>query len=80
MSGEQHIKASARLRGQGKYVEALAEIENNLASFDDITIVPALLQALYAAEATGDASKAQDIASELQKHDPDIPSVKKYLP
>lgn len=79
MSGEQHLMASAVLRGQGKFSEALAEIENNLASFDEVTIVPALLQALYAAEAAGDGAKAARLGAQLVKHDPNIPSLKKYL-
>jgi hypothetical protein len=80
MSGEQHVKASAALRGRGQFAEALAEIEDNLASFDDITIVPALLQALYAAKSAGDTTKAQEIARQLAQHDPDIPSIKEFLP
>lgn len=80
MSGEEHLKASAVLRGQGRFSEALSEIENNRSSFDEITLVPALLQALYAAHEAGDTEKARALATELAKHDPNIPNVKKYLP
>jgi hypothetical protein len=58
MSGERHLKASVILRGQGSFSEAIAEIEDHLASFDEVTLIPALLQALYAAEGAGDREKA----------------------
>lgn len=80
MSGEEHLKACAILRGQGRFSEAVAEIENNRASFDEITLVPALLQALYAAQEAGDSEKARALAMEIAKHDPNIPTVRKYLP
>jgi len=80
MSGEEHLKASAMLRGQGRFAEAVAEIENNIATFDEVTIVPALLQALYAAHEGGNPDKARALAQQLAKYDPNIPSVKKYLP
>lgn len=79
MLGEQHVKNSAALRSQGKLAEALAEIEANLASFDDTTLVPALLQAIYAAKAAGNLAKAREIARKLAQHDPDIPSIKEFL-
>lgn len=79
MSGEQHVKASAALRGQGKYAEAIAEIEDNLSAFDDVSLVPALMQALYAAKAAGDTSKAREIAQQIALHDPDVPSIKEFL-
>jgi hypothetical protein len=80
MSGEEHLKASAMLRGQSRFAEAVAEIENNIATFDEVTIVPALLQALYAAHEGGNPDKARALAQQLAKYDPNIPSVKKYLP
>ena len=80
MTGQKHILESARLRGQGNAKDALDEIEQNLDSFDDVTMVPALLQGIYAAEALGDKKKAESIAQELHTIDPDIPTLKKYLP
>jgi uncharacterized protein HemY len=78
MLGEQHVKNSVALRAQGKFLEAIAEIETN--SFDDMIRVPALLQAQYAAHEMGDQEKAKEIAWKLKNFDPDIPTVKKYLP
>lgn len=80
MSAADHIKKSAALRGKGQFDEAIAEIENNRASFDEITIEVALLQAIYAAAEKGDDAKAKSLAQELATYDPDIPTVKKYLP
>jgi hypothetical protein len=80
MSGEQHIKASVALRGQGRFSDAIAEIETHLASFDDITLVPALLQALYAAKEMGNTQKARELAQQLAKHDPGLPSIQEFLP
>jgi len=79
MSGKKHVLESAALRGKGKFSEAVAEIEDNIKSFDEVTIVPALLQAFYAAKAAGDVQKAKEIAGKLAKHDPDIPSIKEFL-
>jgi len=79
MSAQDHIHRSAALRGLRKFSDAIAEIENNLHLFDDITIVPALLQAFYAAHEAGDVSKAKGLACEIAKRDPNIPSIKTYL-
>jgi hypothetical protein len=78
--GRKHILTAAWLRGQGRFTEAIAEIENNFASFDEIMIVPALLQALYAANENNDHPKAREIAQKLAKHDPKVRSVKDFLP
>jgi hypothetical protein len=43
------------------------------------TVVPALLQAFYAAHEAGDVSKAKELACEIAKRDPNIPSIKIYL-
>ncbi len=80
MSGRKHVLTSAALRGQGKFAEAIAEIEDNIKSFDEVMMVPALLQALYAAKAAGNVKKSRELARQLAKHDPDIPSIKEFLP
>jgi hypothetical protein len=80
MSGENHIKASADLRVQLKLQEAIDEICNNKQNFDDTTLVPALLQAFYAAHQIPDKDMAKALAQELSQHDPDIPSIQNYLP
>jgi hypothetical protein len=79
MSGEEHVRASARLRGERKFKEAIAVIESNRASFDDVSTIPALLQAFYAAREAGDSTKAREIAQELVKYDPEIPTIRKFL-
>ena len=80
MSGKKHVTASAALRGEGKFSEAIAEIEDNIKSFDDVMIVPALLQAVYAAKEAGDKKRARELAQQLAKHDPDLPSIREFLP
>ncbi len=80
MAGKKHVEASATLRGEGKFSEAIAEIEDNIKSFDDIMIVPALLQALYAAKEAGNTKKARELARKLVQHDQNIPSLKEFLP
>jgi len=79
MSGKKHVMKSSELRGKGRFSEAIKEIEDNLSEIDDITMVPALLVALYAAMDKGDTAKAKELAARLVKHDPDIPTVKVFL-
>lgn len=79
MTARQHIQKSAALRGQRKFAEAIAEIENNRSSFDDISLLPALLQAFSAAHEAGDKKAAQSYAEEIKKIDPDVPSIQSYL-
>jgi hypothetical protein len=61
-------------------VDAIAEIEQNRSNLDDITTVPGLLQAFYAAQQLQDDSKAQGFARELVKLEPGLPSIQKHLP
>ena len=79
MSGAEHVRRAAALRGQKKFPEAIAEIESNRAVFDDISTVPALLQAFYAAREGKNEEKAKSIAAELVKLEPGIPSLKGYV-
>ncbi len=79
MSSRKHVLTAAALRGKGKFAEAIAEIEDNIKSFDEETMVPALLEALYAAKEAGDVKKARELAQQLAIHDPDIPSIKEFL-
>ena len=75
MTARQHILKSAALRGKRKFAEAIAEIENNRSSFDDIS----LLQAFSAAHEAGDKKAAQSYAEEIKKIAPDVPSIQSYL-
>lgn len=79
LTAKQHIQKSAALRGQKKFGEAIAEIENNRSSFDDISLLPALLQAFKAAHEAGNEQAAQSYAKEIRKIDPDVPSIQSYL-
>lgn len=79
MAGKNHVLQSAALRGRGAFADAVAEVENNRAAFDEYTLIPALLQAFYAADEGGLHAKAKALAKEIVEQDPDIPSIKKYL-
>ncbi|WP_065331148.1 hypothetical protein [Tritonibacter mobilis] len=79
MPTKQHILKSAALRGQRKFDDAISEIENNRSSFDDISLLPALLQAFYAAHEAGDKQAAQIYAEQIKTIEPDVPSIQSYL-
>ncbi len=79
MTGEQLIRKAAAMRGNGHLQDAINEINNNRTAFDDITLVPALLQAFYAAKELDDTAQATTFAKELAALEPDIPSIQDYL-
>lgn len=79
LAGENHVKASAALRGQRRYEEAIAEIENNRDAIDEDILLPALMQAFYAAKEGQIADRVRQYAQEIALHDPDIPSIQGYL-
>ena len=69
----------AVLRGQEKFDEAINLVEPELKNMEPEAHTMALLQLLYAAHEGGQANKALHFAQELEKIDPEIPSVKKVL-
>jgi hypothetical protein len=73
------VKDAAALRGRNENREAIELVLSNQALLDDITRVPALLQALYAAEAEGLSDKAKEIAQLIAQEEPDMPTIRKYL-
>lgn len=79
MAGRAHIKQSAALRGKRDFAAAIEEIENNIDKFDDTSILPALLQAFYAAHESGDTAKAKELAQKIFALDPNIPSIASYI-
>lgn len=79
MSGENIIKQSASLRGQGKFDEAIELIETNIDSIDDDIKLNAYLEAFYAAEEKGDSTQTKKYASLVANEDPDVPSIQDYL-
>lgn len=79
MSGENIIKQSAALRGQGKFDEAIEIIEENIAVIDDDIMINALLEAFRAAEEKGDLELTRKYALLIAQVDPDVPSVQIYL-
>ncbi len=79
MDARDHILRSAALRGQGDFKAAIDEIETNRSKFDDISLLPALLQALYAAHERNDYAVARGYVDEILKIDPHIPNINHYL-
>lgn len=79
MSGENIIRQSAALRGQGKFDEAIVLIESNIDAIDDDIKLNAWLEAFYAAKEKGDQAQAKKYASLVAAEDPDVPSIQSYL-
>ena len=79
MTGEEAIKKAAEFRGKGQFQDAIDVIDNNRSSFDDITLLPALMNGLYAAKELGDQEQAKRIAAEIAQIEPELPSIQEYL-
>lgn len=79
MSGENIIRQSAALRGQGKFDEAIQLIESNIGAIGDHIKVSAWLEAFRAAKEKGDQTQAKKYASLIAAEDPDVPSIQDYL-
>lgn len=79
MSGENFIKQSAALRGQGKFDEAIQVIESNIGLIDDDIKLNAWLEAFYAAKEKGDPAQAKKYASLVAAEDAGVPSIQDYL-
>jgi len=79
MTGEQLIRKAAAMRGNGNYQDAINEIDGNRTAFDTVTLVPALLQAFYAAQQLGDTDQATALAKELASLEPMLPSIQRFL-
>lgn len=79
MSGEDTIRQSAALRGQGKFDEAITLIESNIEEIDDDIKLNAWLEAFNAAKEKGDQAQAKKYASLVALEDPGVPSIQRYL-
>lgn len=79
MTGEQLIRKAAAMRGNRHYQDAINEIESNRAAFDDITMLPALIQAFYAAKELGDDDQARKYAREISILEPELPSIQSFI-
>ena len=75
MKGSEIIQASAALRGQGKYQEAIDLIEANLPDFDGDIRLNAQFEAFRAAVGAGDAEAAREYATKIAAEEPDRPSI-----
>jgi hypothetical protein len=71
---------AAMLRGAKQFQDAISLIESNLSQLDCDTIVPALLQAFYAATEMKDNGKAMLFAMAIASKEPEMPSIQEYLP
>ena len=79
LSGENIIRQSAALRGQGKCDDAITLIESNIDSIDADIKLNAWLEAFYAAKEKGDSAQAKKFALLVANEDPDVPSIQTYL-
>jgi SLT domain-containing protein len=79
ISGENIIKQSAALRGEGKFDEAINLIESNIGGIDGDIKLNAWLEAFYAAKEKGDQTQAKRYASLAAAEDPNVPSIQSYL-
>ncbi len=79
MAGENIVRQSAVLRGQGKLIEAIKVIEDNLKLIDSDVRPVAYLAAFGAAHENGNVSLAKKYAWLVAIDDPDLPSIQNYL-
>lgn len=77
--GEDIIRQSAALRGQGKFDEAIEIVRQNMDQISQIIRFNALNEIFQAAREKGDATLAKDMAREMAKEYPDFPSIQPYL-
>ncbi len=76
------IGASAALRGQGRFDEAIALVEAHLAEgkSDPDYWINLHLEVFYAAVEAGDTTRATRYALLLHQRDPELPSIQRFLP
>lgn len=79
IQGEEIIKQSAALRGQGQLDAAIKLIEENINSFDPDILANAWLEAFYAAKEKGDAELTKKYAKEVAKEEPALPTIQGFL-
>ncbi|MBW3243510.1 hypothetical protein KUV57_12625 [Epibacterium sp. DP7N7-1] len=77
--GEEFIWQSATLRGQNKFDEAIAVIDENMNQISPTIKFNALNEKFQAAREKGDEKLAQKMAREMSKEHPNFPSIQGYL-
>jgi tetratricopeptide (TPR) repeat protein len=70
---------SAALRGQGRYREAIKVIKDRVEEFNEMFLLAALLEMMYAADEAGFRNEAVGYAQQILDLDPNVPSVKRVL-
>ena len=73
------IHNSASLRAQGRFNEAIANLEGSLGYMHDDCLTNVYLEIIYSARECGSGDVAKRYARRLQAIDPQIPSVKQIL-
>ncbi len=76
---DQVVIEAAALRGLGNFDATISLLRDSLATIHDDALVPALREYLFAAEEKGDAVLASEVARQIHRHDPGMPSIQKYL-
>ena len=79
VQGEEMIKKSASLRGQGEFDEAVNLIEENMDLIDPSIRLHAWVEAFKAADESGNFSLAKKYAQVVAQENPDLPGINKYL-
>ncbi|UGQ48728.1 hypothetical protein [Massilia endophytica] len=72
------IKKAAQLRYEARYMEAIGLIEEHAEALAVADKIPALLQALYAAEEAQLEVNAEQFANRLRQLEPSLPSLQRY--
>lgn len=78
-NGDDIVRQAAVLRAQGKFDDAIDLIERQLGALDDVSRIPGLLQAYYAAKQGGFSEKAKQLARLIAKEEPRLPSIQDDL-
>ncbi len=76
---EQIVHEAAARAGRKDYQGAVDYVRAHAAELTDESRVPALLQAFKAAVEGGLSAHARELAIEIDREDPEIPSVKRFL-
>ncbi len=73
------VMEATRLRGEGKFAEAIKFVEENESKLDEVSRLMAYIQAFHAAKNTDDEAQAIHWASKIKEEDPNVPLLKNYL-
>ncbi len=76
---ENLIHESARLRGLGKFQEAISLVKSKLSELENDFYLNAYKEIFSAYVELGDRSKASEYAQKLYLIEPEMPSIQSYL-